>query len=360
MHWQHVARRAARYLCFMRFRFFLLFALPVLLCACAKTDAPVRLDFIGNSALTSGNRTAGAGDTLTTRAYAMVGKDNTLTRLRITVQYEPTRTPFLYPVPATSYNPANTPNDNEVVYLDSTLARASAPNPDFTGPELIFQNKFSSRTTSGTELWRYVVTDAKDQTANRALRLTVRKPDSLAVFHNYTAILRPVPPGPGTVPAAELGQRDRARVFLNLRSGLVLAKYSLLNLQNGLQANQPLVDLICVASGTGLSLNAPAATSMTGGLNASRWPLTKRNRTRLLNTSLSVTDFGNAKTTNNFVAAFAGGTPLAPDSLSTGPLAKNKVLAFRTAEGLTGLILIVDLIPGASPVLNGSIKVQKQ
>ena len=335
----------------MRFRLLLLLGLPALLTACSKTDAPVRLDLIGNSTLTSGNRTAAPGDTLTTRAYA-VGTDHNLAHLRITVKYEPTRTPFLYPVPATSYNPKNTPDDDELVYLDSTLTTTSA---NYTGRELLFQNKYAVRTTSGTELWQYTATDTQGQTAVRALRVTVRKGDSLAVFHNYSAVLRPAPPVAGAPTPAIFGLRDQARAFLNLRAGLVLPKYALLS-QPG---NQPLVDLVCVASATGISLDAPAANSLVGTLNASRWPRANRQSTRLVSPALSPPDFGNARTTASFSNAYTNGTPLSTDTLSTGPLAKNKVLAFRTSRGLSGLILVADLVVGTSPVLNCSVKVQK-
>ena len=316
---------------------------------------PVRLDFIGNAALTSGNRTASAGDTLTTRAY-VEGTDNSLTHLRITVTYEPTRTPFLYPVPATK----DVPNDPALTYLDSTLAVTSPPSPTFSGQELLFSNRFSARTTSGTELWQYTATDAKGATANRALRVTVRKPDSLAVFHGYTAIMRPVPPATVAGTATALGLRDQARAFINLRTGLVLAKYSLLNSQNTLQGNQPFVDLICEATASSVSLSAPAAASLTTSLNASRWPPANRRRTVIRRTALTPTNFNEARTTASFRTAFAGGTLLASDTLSTGPLTENAVLAFRTAEGLNGLILVADVVTGSLPILNCTIKVEKR
>ena len=322
---------------------------------------PVRLDFIGNAALTSGNRTASAGDTLTTRAY-VEGTDNSLTHLRITVTYEPTRTPFLYPVLASNFNPKDVPNDPALTYLDSTLAVTSPPSPTFSGQELLFTNRFSARTTSGTELWQYTATDAKGATANRALRVTVRKPDSLAVFHGYTAIMRPVPPATVAGTATALGLRDQARAFINLRTGLVLAKYSLLNSQNTLQGNQPFVDLICEATASSVSLNAPLAASLRPSISATpqRWPIANRRRTVIRRTTLNATNFNEARTTASFRTACAGGTLLASDTLSTGPLTENAVLAFRTAEGLNGLILVADVVTGSLPILNCTIKVEKR
>jgi len=343
----------------MRFRPFLLLAWPLLLAACEKTDAPVQLDLIGSTGLTSGNATVSAGDTLTTRVYA-VGNDNDLTHLRITVGYEPMRVPFLYPTPLSSFDAKNVPNDPGLIYLDSALALTSPPNERFSGRELLLVNKFSARTTSGTEQWVYTVADAKQQEASRALRLTVRKPDSLAVYHNYTAVLRPVPPSAGTPTAAAYLLRNQARAFVSLRSGLVLPKHALLNQQNTLQNNQPLVDLICVATNNSISLHAPAAASVAANLPATRWPLANRQRTQLRRTALTPAGFTSAVTAPSFAAAFAAGTALSADSLSTGVLAKNDVLAFRTAEGLNGLLLVADLTTGTAPVLNCNIKVEKR
>lgn len=332
----------------MRFCFLPLLPLLALLGACSKTAAPVRLDFIGNPALTSGSKVVNPGDTLTTRAYA-VGNDHDLVRLRITVSYAPTRTPIVYPVPATGYNPKDTPNDDELVYLDSVLVLAPTPqNP--TGRELVLQNQFAARTTSGTELWRYTVTDAQGASASRAYRLTVRNPDSLRLFHAYTARLRPVPPAP----AASDARRDQARVFLSLRSGLLLPQYAVLNRQRSVQANQPLVDLIGATTGTAISLSAPAAATARPVLPAARG-----RRTRLLRTGLSAAQFGAAGTAASFAAAYAAGQPFAADSLSTGPLVNGTVLAFKTTEGYTGLLLVSALITGTVPLLNCSIKVQK-
>ena len=94
----------------------LLLLLSALLGACSKTNAPVQLDFIGSTALTSGSKVVNPNDTLTTRAYA-VGNDNLLKRLRITVRYEPGPSPILYPIPLSNYDPA-TATPLEVVYLE--------------------------------------------------------------------------------------------------------------------------------------------------------------------------------------------------------------------------------------------------
>lgn len=339
----------------MRFRPLLLL-MPVLLAACAKTETPVRLDFIGTTGLTSGNRTANPGDTLTTRLYASTNPGNVLQRLRVTVTYEPTRNPVAYPVPITSYDPSKALKDDALVYLDSVLAVAAPPTPTFTGPELLLPNQFVARTTSGTELWQYTASDAAGQSASRALRVTVRNADSARVYHGYTALLRPVLPA---TPAVAAPVRDRARVFLNLRTGLLLPKYALINNQNSLQANQQLIDLICLARANTVSLHAPASTVLR--LNANTWPPANRRATRLRRTGLSAAEFGNADTSALLAAAFGNGTRFA-DSLSTGTLAKGQVVAFRTTEGSvvrTGLLLVSDIVLGTAPTLTCTVRVQK-
>ena len=338
----------------MRFRLLLLL-LPVLLVACAKTETPVRLDFIGTTGLTSGNRTVQANDTLTTRAYA-ASRDNDLRRLRITVKYEPTRNPIIYPSPISGYDPTKTPDDDALAYLDSVLTVASPPTATFSGRELLLSNQFVARATSGTELWQYTATDASGQSASRALRLTVRNADSARVYHSYRALLRPVVP---TVPAAAAPVRDQARVFLNLRTGLLLPKYALINNENSLQANQLLIDLICLTRNNTVSLSAPAFAQVV--LNAGTWPVANRRLTRLRRTSLSATDFGNANTNALLAAAFGGGTRFT-DSLSTGTLAKGQVIAFRTTEDnteRTGLLLVSDLVLGTAPTLTATVRVAK-
>jgi hypothetical protein len=348
----------------MRFRLLLL-CLPVLLAACSKTATPVRLDFIGATGLTSGNRTVSTGDTLTTRAYAE-GNDNLLKHMRITVKYEPTRNPIVYPAPITSYDPANTPNDPELVYADSVITNSlytdkGAPR----GGAFQFINKFTARTTSGTEQWQYIATDETGASAARAFRLTIRKGDSAQVYHSYTLHLRPViRRNNRSIDSVQV--RDRARVFMSLRSGLMLPKYALINNSNSLQANQSLIDLICVAKNTTtVILTAPAeantATSTNLRLNSTAWPEANRRATQLRATNLSDTDFSNASTTAAFDLAFTNGLPF-NNPLSTTPLAKGQVIAFRVVENnqnYTGLLLVSDIIFGSSPRITCLVKVQK-
>lgn len=338
----------------MRFRLLLLL-LPVLLGACSKTAAPVRLDFIGNTTLTSGSRVVGPTDTLTTRAYA-VGNDNLLQRLRISVTYDRGLAPIVYPVPLSDYDPKTGPDPQTILYLDSLIKPVIGGNSNAPrGGEYLFENRFAARATSGSELWQYTVTDVAGESASRAYRLTVRKPDSAAVYHNYALSLRPQPRSA----VASDPLRDQARVFLNLHYGLLLPKYAVLNSEGTVRENQLLVDLICAVRGSNVALEAPAYAGQLPFLPAAKWPV--RRVTRLRRTSLSSDDFSKAATTAAFTTAFNSGQLFAnsPDSLSTGTLAKNQVVAFRTAEGKTGLLLVADVVLGTAPVVRCTVRVQK-
>jgi hypothetical protein len=225
------------------------------------------------------------------------------------------------------------------------------------GGEYLFENRFSARSTSGTELWQYTVTDAAGESASRAYRLTVRKPDSAAVFHSFTTLMRPQPRGVATSDTL----RNRARVYLSLRYGLLLPRYAVLNNEASVQANQQLIDVVCVTnpSGAVVRLDAPAADSLARRLSPARWPSANRRATPLLRTSLTAAQFGEARTAASLAAAFRAGTTFTTDSLSTGPLAQNNVVAFRTADRRYGLLLVTNVVPGTSPLLNCSVKVQK-
>ncbi|HEX8326374.1 MAG TPA: hypothetical protein VF629_02450 [Hymenobacter sp.] len=339
----------------MRFRFLLLL-LPVLLSSCADNPVPdVRVDFIGTTTLTSSDRLVAANDTLVTRAFASARDNRVVKRVRITVDYEPGLTPFIYPLPLTAFTRSDGPAPQTLVYVDSLLAPLAT---DRSGKENLFENRFSARSTSGIEQWRYTFSDddTPAKSTTRGYRLTVRKSDSLAVFHSYAAVIRPLP----RTPAPEAVARDQSRVFLSLRYGLLLPKYALINQEASLQANQQLVDLICqvTPAGTGISLNSPGDAN-TVALSGQSWPLGNRRLTQLRLTALTPTQFNQAQTTASFTAAFAAGSPAVQ---STGALAEERVWAFQVEEGsdtYTGLILVSDIVTGTAPVLRLSVKVQK-
>ena len=348
----------------------LFFCLPLLalLAACAKTDAPARLDFVGATGLLSGNRTVGAGDTLVTHAYA-VGNDQALERLRIEVAYEPGLAPIIYPIPASSFNADNAPKARTIVYLDSLLPANSGGAG--RGTEFLFVNGLMARTTSGKETWTYTATDISGQTAARGYRLTVRKTDSAAVFHNYPLVLRPLPrkaPRPASV-------RDSRRVFLNLRYGLLLPKYALLNKTldnkaNSQQANQELIDLICVANQTGttVSLVAPADTASRLPKGWLDWPTLNRRATKIHAVGLTPAQFTNATTAASIAAAFGASSAYryptgANSDQTTGPLAPEQVIAFEALDEndtvYYGLLQVTAFTGGTNPLLTCQVKVQK-
>ena len=339
----------------MRFRLLLL-CLPVLLAACSKSVRPVQLDFVGTSTLTSGNKSVQPNDTLTTRVYA-VGNDKKLKRLRITVGYDPGITPIIYPVPLSSYDPKNALAKKEIIYLDSLIDPQIGDNNGHAVSETLFVNQFSARATSGTELWQYTATDVTGASASRAYRLTTRKTDSAVIFHSFTAVLRPVP----RRAAVAKGVRDRSRVFLNLQYGLLLPKYAVLNQERSVEANQNLVDLICVAGGTGTTVRlvAPANTADSICTLPALW--TTRRATGLRLTGLTATQFGTA-VADDFTTSYNSGTVLAPNVFATDPLSVGQVLAFKITEGGTdryGLLLVSNIVLGSAPVLSCSVKVQK-
>ena len=334
-----------------------------LLAACAKSDAPVRLDFVGAAGLLSGNRTVTAGDTLVTRAYA-VGNDQLLKRLRIEVTYEPGPAPILYPVPTSSFKQEDAPKAFSLIYLDSVLS--VSPTDEARGGEFLFLNGLMARTTSGKETWTYTATDISQQTAARGYHLTVHKSDSAAVFHGYPLILRPLP----LAAARPASVRDSRRVFLNLRYGLLLPRYALLNNASTLQANQILVDLVCVAdrTGTTVSLVAPTDTTSRVPQLGNDWPADHRRATEVHAVGLTATQFTNATTPASFEAAFQAGKPYQPatgpdNDKTTGPLALNQVVAFKALDdkGMPyyGLLQVTALTGGTNPLLTCQVKVQK-
>ncbi|MDQ2769152.1 MAG: hypothetical protein M3Y54_01460, partial [Bacteroidota bacterium] len=206
------------------------------------------------------------------------------------------------------------------------------------------------------ETWTYTFTDASGQTGRRTLTLNVRNADSAKVYHAYLLRLRPVPT---PVSAANLPARDRARTYCNLAYGLVLPHYALLNGLQNLHANQTLIDLVAVSRASGLSLESPASFTYAPLLDANHWLPAQRRATQLRSTTRTLPDFNNAATTTAFQTIFAGGMLFPTDSLSTGPLAKEQVLAFRTADGKFGLLYVADAATGTAPALSCQVKVLK-
>ena len=146
----------------------------------AKTNGPLALYFVGSPRFTTGNKPGvHPGDSLATNLYALADGTNTLSHFRATVAYTPQREPFAYPALLASFI-NNVPADPEVVFMDSTL----------TGKDFLYTPVFGVRTTSGTERWTFTATDKDNNTSARSFVLSVRRPDSTAVFNIDTLKLR--------------------------------------------------------------------------------------------------------------------------------------------------------------------------
>ena len=271
-----------------------------------------RVEFVGSSRYnTSSRNLTSPGDTVANKVYGHAD-GSPLTKLRITVTYEPVPEPLVY----TDFIDLTKLPNSTFTYLDSTLASVE---------ELVFASVQPTRTTAGLETWRYEFTDQNDRTGVRSLRLRLLRADSAAVFHSYTV----------TVQApTDFGRRS----FLALREGLVLPGFSL---RDNLPENQQLIDLVYLPErGTA----APTFATPPDDTLALPWPLRQRAATLIRSTTLTDTDFGTTSTAAALATAFNNGTPFGPRATSTGPLAEGQVLAFRTAEEKYGLLLVKSII----------------
>lgn len=289
----------------------------------AKASGPLRLDFVGSSRFTTGNRSGvGPGDTLATSLYALTSdKSNHLTHFTATVRYTPQRAPFAYPNPISQFI-NNLPADSLVTFMDSTL----------TGTDFLYTPVFGARTTAGTERWTFTVRDQNSNSSSRSFVLAVRRADSTKVYHNYTLNLR--------VPATGVA----ARRFIDLKSGLALPAYSVLGSTPNADLQQ-LTDLLVLPDG--LRLVSPDSAARYVPLNDARWPLANRRRTRFRLTALLPADFASLQDTSAIHNQFTGtGRAYLP------ALAANQVYAFR-ATGAPGKgsvygVLLVERVPSGT------------
>ena len=286
--------------------FFRPLALPALLAAaalagCGKTPGPVRLDFVAAPALTASDRRLGPADTVAVRLFAQsADPDQPLTRLRLTATATPLRRLFVYPAALANFQAQDLPAAAPQPLLDSALAPGTR--------EFVFQTTLTSRTTTGTERFEFTATDAAGNTATRAFRLVVRRPDSLALVQSFVLLARP-------------GFGPLARPLLALDSGQLLPRYAA-------RLAAPILDAVVTEAPDGVRLRA------FGG-----------RATRFRATPLTNAGFVNADTLANFRTAYDVGTP-APGGTdaATAALAKGNVVAFRTAGGRYGLVEVTDLV----------------
>jgi hypothetical protein len=289
-----------------------------LLAACTKEPRPVRLDFIGSSRFTAGNRRASPGDTLSVRLYASGSDDSVTLPLRhftAQVTYDPGPQPVVYSTTGTA---PSLPNGVSLVYLDSTLLAANATR------ELVYQTTFGTRTTSGVERWEFTVSDGTNS-ATRRFQVRVNNGDSLALFHQYT--LR-IPSAPARPP----------RPFVALLPGLALPASALRSGPTG----RALIDLVYRPGATALELyqnnSAP--------------------RAQLRLTGLDSTTFARIATIGQITEVVGPALPSSPVT-STGPLQLNQVFAFRTIDNHAGVFTVRRLAQTPYPVLELLVKVLK-
>ncbi len=309
-------------------------ALVCLLPGCGKTNGPVRLDLVGASNLTSSDRTVGAADTVATRLFAeSSGAGQSLRRLTVTVAATPTRRPFLYPAALSAFKLADVPADTLQTLLDSTLALGTR--------SLAFQTTLTARATAGTERFEFRVTDSDGNTATRAYRLTVRRPDSLAAVQTYTLLARP-------------GRRAAARPYVALRTGQLLPASAG---RPALPQNHRLIDLVVVETAADVRLAAPNVPALIA--LPDRWPNPRA--TRLHPTPFDNAGFGNPSTAAQFQSIFDTTAPYATSVESyTDALAKGNVIAFKTADGRYGLIQVDDITRTPYTTLKLSVRMAKE
>jgi hypothetical protein len=347
-------------------RLYLALLAGLLLAGCTKENGPQRLDFVNTTRYTSSNRVGlNPADTLASRIFAENKDQNgpNLGRLVVTVRYQPRRNPFVYPTPISSVNRDSIDKSTEgFVFLDSTLAEVNAATGQLTYPgSFLLTTTFGVRTTTGTERWEYDLYSSaslnSDPTARRAVRLSMRRPDSTAIYNDY--LLRLVIPAVGVNP---LVRAKSSRRFLHLRAGLALPAYTVVRAGAPDPATQGvaqrLTDLIILADGlTLVSPNATRLTTITSpatapGLSDTRWPSANRRKTLIYPTNLTATTYASQTDDAAIQALYraAASTATAGQGQFVGPVAAGQVYVFRTDE-------ITDTATPATPYRYGLLLV---
>lgn len=285
------------------------------------------LNLVGSTRYVSTNRVlAAAGDTLTSKLYAEANNESMLQRLRITVTYSPTKNPFVYP---RNYNPDDFPAEPELVYLDSMLPRTKALSYQFT---------FNTRTTSGSELWKFEAYDTEQQVGSRSFRLMLRNADSALVYHRYTVRLQQL-------------RNASSRSLLALSSGLPLPASTV----RANSAAQQLIDLVYVPTADG----KPSLATLTD--KALKNYITVWGSARLTNlrkvAAADAGKFATSVTTQNFTDIYKAGEDIT--TTGTGALTKGQLFAFLTADQKYGLISVLDIKPTPIPTLDLQVRVAK-
>ena len=292
-----------------------------LLTACGTDESSPRLDFVADGRTLTADRTAAAADTFEVRAFAESrDKEPRLKRFSVSVQY----TYYASPDQGLIEEPTRP-------FFDTVFTNAPSA--------YLFVNRFGAGTDSGRELWTYTTEDEQGRSATRRLRLSVRQADSLRDWHSYSVQLQ--------------APRTRSsRSALGALRGFVLPSYA-----TAAPAFQQLTDIVYVPGSTGPRLAAPSAAmaATVPNLGVSRW--TQRRATGLVLTTITRAAFD---AINSSVAIGEAVSNAGTLGEITAPVAKDKVVAFRTADGRNGLLL-VNAVSSAAPVdLQLSVKVQRR
>jgi hypothetical protein len=315
----------------------LLFSLLGLAACQTDLNPGPRVDFVASSRFTTGNRRLTTpGDTVATRVYAEATRGNRLTRMRITAEYQPVPEGIIYP--QVGYREGDQPTFT-LTYLDTTFETVTRSTEQFA-----FQSVQAARTTAGTETWRYEATDSNNDVGKRSFTLRLGRTDSAFIYHSYRLGLQ--------APSANNAGR---RSFLALRSGLTLPKFTVYKAPQNSDAQQ-LIDLLYVpnvTTGPGLATPFYKPAKLIDKL----WPV--KRQTRIRRTTLTNNDFTALTTTAQLTSAFTGGTFFTNDTTYTGPVTKNQVIAFRTPEGKSGVILVEDILTTIVPTLVLQVRISK-
>jgi len=350
-------------------RLYLAFLMAALaLAGCTKGNGPQRLDFINTTRYTSSNRTGlSPADTLATRVFAenTDAGNSQLGRLVVTVRYQPRRNPFVYPTPLSAINRDSIDKSSEdFVYLDTMLVdRTGRALSNFT-----FTNVFGVRTTTGSERWQYdLKNNSGETTASRAVRLGMRRPDSTAVYNDYTLKL--------TIPAIGVGSNDTVRVkssrrFLQLRAGLALPAYTVVKAGGpgaAQAAAQRLTDLIILRDG--LTIVSPNSTTLSTspnpGLSTALWPVINRRKTLIYPTGLTTSTFANQLTDAAIQAIYTASASGAATGEFVRLVQTGQVYVFRTDEITDantphryGLLLVVSVPTSTTTTTTPGLQLQ--
>lgn len=298
----------------------------LLTAACEKESSAPYLDFISTSTTLTTDRRASAADTFEVRAFAEdreLEEGPGLQRFTITAKEQYFRDAIEY----------NAQDAAPLVYFD-TVFSAVRPVHSF-----LFVNRFGASTNAGTQDWEYTLTDNNGQRTRRSIRIVVRPTDSLNVVHSYSVRL-------------QAPRRTSSRATLSALRGFVLPPHATYT-----PAYQALADIVYVPTATGPSLAAPSSTAANQAplLRTTRWQ--QRRATQLATTTLTSTDFTNATTAEPLTNAVDAVSANFVESL---PVTKGAVVAFKTVEGLNGLLYVRDFGTTAPVDLIVDVKVLRR